>query len=140
MFFQVSRLIVLVLAGCALLQACAASDDAPTPQNDMTVDVNFLEIHRCSRISPEIRVANAPQGTKYYDIRLLEEGQQDRFLGGGTWPEDGSGLIPEGALTKHYTGPCPPKDKAVEFVYVVSAMDNEQGQPLAVRLYRFKPE
>lgn len=106
----------------------------------MTISVDFREVHRCSRISPEITVAYAPKGTKFYDVRLIEEGQQDRFLGGGTWQADGTGLIPEGALTRHYTGPCPPKDREVEYAYVISAMETENGQPLAVRLFRFHPD
>lgn len=123
-----------------LVCACSARDDSPPQGEQMTISVDFREVHRCSRISPEITVAYAPKGTKFYDVRLIEEGQQDRFLGGGTWQADGTGLIPEGALTRHYTGPCPPKDREVEYAYVISAMETENGQPLAVRLFRFHPD
>lgn len=129
---------IFVIACC--LCACGAKDVEPSqPEDQMTISVDFREIHRCSRISPEISVAYAPKGTKFYDVRLVEEGQNERFLGGGTWVEDGSGLIPEGALTRHYMGPCPPKDRETEFTYVVSAMEKENGQPLAVRLFKFRP-
>ncbi len=128
----------LILAP-VLICACSAKQEAATRPEDMTISVDFSEVHLCSRISPEITVTYAPKGTKFYDVRLVEEGQQERFLGGGAWPEDGSGLIPEGALTRHYTGPCPPRGREVQYSYVVSAMDRENGQPLAVRLFRFSP-
>lgn len=127
-------LTVLILAGCA------ATDPAAPPQENMEVSVDFREIHRCSRISPEITVAYAPKGTKFYDVRLVEYGETDRFLGGGKWNEDGTGIIPEGALTSHYTGPCPPRDREIEYAYVISAMESEKGQPLEVRLFRFRPQ
>ena len=74
-------------------------------------------------------------------MRLIEYGaEEERFFGGGTWVEDGTGVIPEGVLTRHYRGPCPPGTKAVEYAYVVSAMESENSQPLAVRLYRFTQE
>lgn len=124
--------------GLLALCACGGKEVAQ-PQEQMAIAVDFREVHRCSRISPEITVAYAPKGTKFYDVRLVEEGANERFLGGGTWAEDGSGLIPEGALTRHYVGPCPPKDRETIFTYVVSAMEKENGQPLAVRLYKFDP-
>lgn len=123
-----------------LLTACASKDNPPAPENDMNIQVDFTEVHRCSRISPEITIYNAPVNTRFYDVRLIEEGKEDRYLGGGTWDEDGSGVIPEGALTRHYTGPCPAKDRETTFVYVVSAMENPGGQPLEVRLQRLKVE
>lgn len=133
-----------ILGSALVLCACASkeAENVPPPQasDNMEISVDFREIHRCSRISPEITVAYAPKGTKFYDVRLVEGSEMDRFLGGGIWNEDGSGVIPEGALTRHYTGPCPPKDREVEYSYIVSAMDTQNGQPLAVRIYRFKPE
>lgn len=131
--------LLLVFLGLMGLCACAGKEAAQKPEEQMAIAVDFREVHRCSRISPEITVAYAPRGTKFYDVRLVEEGQNERFLGGGVWAEDGSGLIPEGALTRHYMGPCPPKDKETVFTYVVSAMEEENGQPLAVRLYKFNP-
>lgn len=121
------------------LGACAGKDTPEENDDKFTISVDFREVHVCSRISPEITVAYAPSGTKFYDVRLIEKGASDRILGGGVWPEDGSGLIPEGALTQHYSGPCPPKDKKTEYMYVVSAMESAQSQPLEVRLFRFDP-
>lgn len=142
---QSQRMSKLLFAGLLMaasgLCACASQEETVAmPENQMDIAVDFREVHLCSRISPEITVAYAPKGTKFYDVRLVEGDEQGRFLGGGVWKEDGTGLIPEGALTRHYTGPCPPKDKVIEYTYVVSALSEENGQPLAVRLYRFKPE
>lgn len=119
---------------------CAQKQDDNTTSQEMEITVDFSEVHLCSRISPEMTVAYAPAGTKFYDVRLVELGEMERFLGGGLWPNDGTGTIPEGALSRHYTGPCPPKDKKIEYQYIISALDKEDGQPLAVRFYRFTPE
>ena len=131
--------LAIIFAFAALLAACAGKDNPEEEVDKFTISVDFQEVHRCSRISPEITVAYAPVGTKFYDVRLIESGERERFLGGGVWPEDGSGLIPEGALTRHYMGPCPPKDRKTEYVYVVSAMEEGNSQPLEVRLFKFDP-
>lgn len=130
----------ITFAGLVLLCSCAGKDNPQPNDDNFTISVDFREVHRCSRISPEITVAYAPVGTKFYDVRLIENGNGERFLGGGRWLEDGSGIIPEGALTSHYSGPCPPKDKRIEYTYVVSAMEEGSEQPLEVRLYRFSPD
>lgn len=127
--------LMLVLTSCA-----GKEEETAPPSQGMLINVDFQEVHLCSRISPEITVAYAPEGTKFYDIRLMEEGPVERYLGGGTWKEDGTGLIPEGVLTRHYTGPCPPADRRVAYTYVVTAMESENSQPLATRLYRFTPD
>lgn len=130
-----------LLASCVLcLTACGSSEPAPEEAQGMEISVDFREVHLCSRISPEITVAYAPKGTKFYDVRLVENTPEERFLGGGMWPADETGLIPEGALTRHYSGPCPKADQRIAYTYVVTAMESENGQPLAVRLYRFTPE
>ncbi|MDR2574494.1 MAG: MbtF [Desulfovibrio sp.] len=106
----------------------------------MSVHVELGEMHRCSRISPEIAVSGIPSGTEYFDIRLVELGEEERFLGGGSWTNDGSGVIPEGAMTKHYRGPCPPPGRTKEYAFIVSAMGRNSIQPAVVRLYRFTQE
>lgn len=49
------------------------------------------DVHRCSRISPEIQVAQTPASTDYYDVRLMEftSDSQEMFLGGGLWNDNG---------------------------------------------------
>ncbi|MDR3320455.1 MAG: MbtF [Desulfovibrio sp.] len=117
------------------LPACAVRD-ADT-SSGMAVSVELSDTHRCSRISPEITVVDAPDSTEYFDIRLVEYGEEDSFLGGGSWLNDGSGVIPEGALTKHYRGPCPPLGRTKDYAFIVSAMGKSSIQPATVRVYRF---
>lgn len=131
--WQLVLLLAIIVAGCA-------AREAPEETNDMEIAVDFREVHRCSRISPEITVSYAPHGTKFYDVRLLESGSPDRYLGGGLWQADGTGIIPEGALTTHYVGPCPKANRETEYVYVVTALEDPKAQPLVTRLYRFKTE
>ncbi len=102
----------------------------------MEVQVVFLDVHRCSLISPEIQVRNAPSGTTSYKVRLLERiDNRDQLLGEGSWRDDGTGVIPEGALTGHYKGPCPAgEDKT--YIYEVKAMSGNNPNPLAVA-YQF---
>lgn len=141
MNYAIKALAVLWPAFPLILCACAARDESAEPDGDnMAIAVDFRDVHRCSRISPEITITNIPAGTRYYDVRLIESGEKDRFLGGGTWREDGTGIIPEGALTRHYTGPCPQGNDHLSYIYVVSAMESEGGQPLEVRLFRVESE
>lgn len=126
-----------LLAGALLLMsglaACGSKETpAPAPQG-MTVEVDFHPVHRCSRLSPAILVGNAPKGTSYFDVRLVELDPVERLLGGGTWSSDGSGKIAEGGLTRLYSGPCPPKGEERRYSYIVSAMPFGGGQPLSVR-------
>ncbi len=142
LFISAYHLLIPVLCTTLLLPACASKDTADELQNSMSLTVSMNDIHRCSRISPEIQLINTPAGTEYYDVRLMEftgEGQE-LFLGGGSWEYDGSGIIPEGVLTRHYLGPCPPSGKTGNYAFVVSAMNRKSMQPLAVRIYRFSQE
>jgi phosphatidylethanolamine-binding protein (PEBP) family uncharacterized protein len=109
---------------------------------NMGISVTLRDIHRCSRISPEIQVVNIPEGTDYFDVRLVEYGPAGRqiFLGGGTWENDASGIIPSGVLSRHYRGPCPPAGQAREYAFIVAAMSRKSSQPLAAGRYRFIQE
>lgn len=140
-FGKARRVLLPALCVAALLPACASKEPQEVPTG-MAVTATLRDVHRCSRISPEIQVADAPGGTDYYDVRLVEYtgDSQELFLGGGTWENDGSGLIPEGGLTRHYRGPCPPTGQARDYAFVVSAMSRQSMQPLSVRLFRFTQE
>ena len=140
-FGKALRVLMPALCAALLLPACAAKEAEEAPVG-MSITVDLRAVHRCSRISPEIAVAQAPSGTEYFDVRLVEFSgdSQELFLGGGTWNNDGSGTIPEGGLTRHYRGPCPPSGQARDFAFVVLAMSKASMQPLAVRLHRFTQE
>ena len=137
----------LFLALCAsflALQGCGIFSDSDAAQDNepsMQIVVQLQDLHLCSVISPEIQVHNPPKGTTMYDVRLFERnGESEVLLGSGSWVEDGSGIIPEGALTGRYRGPCPPDGKRREYVFVVSAHKGDETQPLAVRLFTFVQE
>ena len=126
---------------CALgLSGCSSADT--TAHESMSVAVNFGDMHRCSRISPEITVYNAPRETQYYEVRLTTEGSPSLYLGGGRWKctgrnEDNADVIPEGALVNSYRGPCPSASKSGShaFRYTISAMSRDSATPLAVSTY-----
>ncbi|MGN0009223.1 MAG: MbtF [Desulfovibrionaceae bacterium] len=132
---------LLFCAGAALLAGCSSMNpwaDENEPKV-MTMEVDLQERHRCSRISPEITVRNVPEGTVAFQVRLEETSLPQRILGGGRWANDGSGVIPEGALTQHYQGACPQNGVPGKYMYVVAAMGAD-GQPLSVRTYSFTQE
>ena len=118
------------LAGCASRQGGT---------DDMEVSAVIRSVHRCSRISPEINIANPPAGTVNYDVVLQDRADPRRYHGGGRWRHDGSGVIPEGGLTKHYMGACPPAGTSRSYQYVVTARD-VNNQPLMTRNYIFEQE
>ncbi|MGE9985970.1 MbtF [Desulfovibrio sp. SGI.169] len=137
-FAKTARFFVPSLFAALLLPACSAKE--AEREQGMSIVVSLRDVHRCSRISPEIAVADMPAGTRSFDVRLVEYGDEERFFGGGSWLNDGSGVIPEGGLTRHYRGPCPPAGESRDYAFVVSAMGKDSMQPLAVRLYRFTQE
>ena len=93
----------IIAAGAALttLSATARADD-------LGVAFKWSSADRCSHSSPEIRVSNIPAGTKSLKVRLKDLDVPSWRHGGGTVPADPSGVIPRGALTDGYNGPCPP--------------------------------
>ncbi len=116
--------ILLLLPGCGSRQA-GESDG-------MDATVALRAVHRCSRISPEIDVVNYPAATDRFEVRLEDRSDSRKFHGGGSWKNDGTGVIPEGALMQHYMGPCPPADAERSYQYVITAVDAE-GNPLMAR-------
>lgn len=122
------------------LSGCAASQPPATPSSsNMDVDVILRSVHRCSRISPEIRVQDAPAGTHHFDVRLEDRSDAHKIHGGGTWKNDGTGIIPEGVLTRYYLGACPPAGKSRTYQYVVIAQD-VNNMPLAARIFVFEQD
>lgn len=119
-----------------LLPACSSREN---PEAGMEVSAVLRSIHRCSRISPEISIVNAPADTAAFDVVLQDRADPRRYHGGGVWKNDNSGVIPEGALNKHYMGACPPAGTSRSYQYVVTAMD-VNNQPLTVRTYVFEQE
>lgn len=111
---------MLKLAAAALL-ATAISSTAALAE-DFTVDFKFDSSSRCSRTSPEIRVGGIPAGTVAFRVRLKDKNVPSWRHGGGKVVNDGSGIIPKGALTDGYNGPCPPSGSH-RYVFTVQALD-----------------
>ena len=92
--------------------------------------------HRCSPVSPEIRLKDIPSGTTTLRIKMTDLDQQDDDHGGGeisqSEPFGGSFTIASGAL-KAYKGPCPENFTTLghEYQFTVTALDAED-KPLAV--------
>ncbi len=123
------RFLPLALLGAAFLVACGGDPTPPSPQKiekNMEISVNLHDLHRCSRISPEIEIPSPPQGVKSFEISLKDMEDTQRNHGGGVWEPNSiqdDVIIVEGALTKYYTGPCPPADQSRAYQYVVKALD-----------------
>lgn len=89
---------------------------------DLSVSFKFDASSKCSRKSPEIRVGNIPEGTVSFSVRLKDRNVPGWNHGGGTVPNDGSGIIRAGALTSGYNGPCPPSGSHT-YRFTVKARD-----------------
>ena len=135
------RILSCVLLSMMCLAGCSWKE-APV-QEGMHVEVNFSDVHRCSRISPEILVYNPPRGTVYYDVRVSVVGTSpERYLGGGRWGygglnSDGADVIPEGGLLNTYRAPCVSGGMSSDrtFRFTVYAMSRESTTPLAISDY-----
>lgn len=131
------RLVHLFLA--LLLAGCVANSPAGERGGNMEVSAVLRSVHRCSRISPEIGIYNPPPDAARFDVRLEDRNDPRNVHGGGTWKHDGTGVIPEGALNRHYRGACPPAGQSRSYQYVVTALDADD-RPLATRHYIFEQE
>jgi len=104
---------------------------AENPGQDVAaldVDFSWEPEHRCSGKSPEIRVAGVPEGTRLLKVTLVDLDVTFWNHGGGTVNNDGSGVIPAGALKSGYNGPCPPSGSH-RYEFTVDAVD-EQGRTI----------
>ena len=128
--------VVYVLLAVLMLSGCASRQGS---EGGMEATADLRSLHRCSRISPEISVVNAPAGTASFDVLLQDRTDPRRHHGGGVWKNDGTGTIPEGALNKHYMGACPPPGTSRSYQYVVTARD-VNNQPLTTVNYIFEQE
>ncbi len=131
------RFLLLSMLGIFFLSGCGATQE---PRSDMDVYADISEVHRCSRISPEIEVSDFPEDTIRFEVSLQDRADFSRVHGGGSWKNDGSGIIPEGALTRHYQGACPPEDDdSRSYQFVVKAV-GENGRILDENKYIFEQD
>lgn len=117
---MIDRLSLLSILGVAAVLAPLVS--TPVHAADLTVSFKFDSSNKCSRVSPEIRIGNIPDGTVAFRVKLKDRNKPTWNHGGGTVPHDGSGIIPKGALKDGYNGPCPPSGSHT-YVFTVKAVD-----------------
>ncbi len=140
------RLLLLPLLTTFFLPACGFQQPdpiSPTTPRELEVSVDLSTRHRCSRISPEISVSGIPAEVETLEVILEDTTDMQRMHGGGSYDHDDDGTsatIPEGALTRYYTGPCPSAaDNGRIYQYVVKAF-NEDKRMLASGTYAFEQE
>ncbi len=130
------RFLLLILMITFLLPGCASMQGS---EEDMQLLVTIRDVHRCSRISPEIELYNIPKNTNVFEVSLQDRSDLSRIHGGGIWKNDDTGIIPEGALIRHYIGACPPADESRSYQYVVKALSTD-GLVLTESKYVFEQE
>jgi len=105
-------------------------------QSRLDVAFTWNISHRCSPVSPEIRLKDVPSGTTTIRVKMTDLDQKDDDHGGGdisqSEPFGGSFTIASGAL-KAYKGPCPENFTTLghEYQFSVTALGAD-GKPLAV--------
>jgi len=112
-----------VLCALCLFVGCATEKVAPNAVT-LGVEYSWKGITNCSNISPAIKVTGFPKATKNFSVRLVDVNVPTMNHGGGTIPNDGSGMIPSGAFDA-YVGPCL-TGSTHRFQFIVKALD-EQG-------------
>lgn len=107
-----------------LIMGCAKDPNRiviPRQAVDMKVAFSWDGIDPCTHVSPEIQVTQIPDGTAQLQVRLRDVNQPEYNHGGGSVANDGSGIIPAGALTVGYNGPCPPFGSRHQYEFSVMA-------------------
>jgi phosphatidylethanolamine-binding protein (PEBP) family uncharacterized protein len=105
-------------------------------QSRLDVAFTWNISHRCSPVSPEIRLKDVPSGTTTIRVKMTDLDQKDDDHGGGDISQSesfgGSFTIASGAL-KAYKGPCPENFTTLghEYQFSVTALGAD-GKPLAV--------
>ena len=115
----------------ALLVGCAKKQEAELPK----LTVLALAQEHCSRKSPEFRIGNVPASTEIFEVRLRDLDVMETRHGGGTYRNNGKGVIPEGALRNGYVGPCS-RESFHRYEFAVTAR-NASGRALAEGVYAF---
>lgn len=121
---------LFILTALIMLTIGCAKDHNPIviPKDAAEMEVTFSwdGIEACTHESPEIRVDRIPDGTVQLQAMLKDISLPAYNHGGGSVKHDGSGIIPAGALTIGYNGPCPPQGERHKYEFWVMAK-NGQG-------------
>ena len=125
-----SPLAIMALA-VALTTGCAKKPESELPR----LTVLALAVEHCSKNSPELRIGNVPPGTASFEVSLRDLNSTADIHGGGTYRNDGTGVVPEGALKNRYAGPCS-RNSLHRYEFAVLARD-ASGKALASGVYAF---
>jgi phosphatidylethanolamine-binding protein (PEBP) family uncharacterized protein len=128
---RVLFVLACVMLVFALTAGCAKKPEAGLPK----LQVLALAVEHCSKNSPEFRIGNVPAGTASFEVHLRDLHATADQHGGGTYRNDGTGVIPEGALRNRYVGPCS-RESLHRYEFTVIARD-AAGKALADGIYAF---
>ena len=115
----------------ALAVGCAKTPEAGLPK----LTVLALAVQHCSKISPEFRIGSVPADTENFEVRLRDLHSTEVVHGGGTYRNNGTGIIPEGVLRNRYSGPCS-RGSLHRYEFTVIARD-ATDRALAEGVYAF---
>lgn len=120
-------LVALGIAFCLfLLTSCHSGPTVatePTSSGTMTIEFEWSKENLCNRgVSPQIVLHGVPPATARFKASLKDLQMMSYNHGGGVYENDGSGIIPRGAL-KNYRGPCPPMGAVHRYRFTVQALD-----------------
>lgn len=112
---------VLSAMGCSKKNVDHHLIAIPDEAASMLVSFTWDGIKSCTHDSPEIRVSQIPDGTVTLQVQLKDLTLLPYNGGGGEVDNDGSGIIPAGALTSGYNGPCPRPGERHQYEFWVMA-------------------
>jgi phosphatidylethanolamine-binding protein (PEBP) family uncharacterized protein len=103
------------------LLAVGVSAAPAWPVDALTVHFSWKGIKACENVSPAFSIRGAPKATTALRFLMHDNDAPAFHHGGSTIPYDGSGTVPEGAIT--YVGPCPPPGQRHHYIWTVEALD-----------------
>lgn len=125
------KAVILLFAFGIFSMSCSEYEiDPKIPKLDM--DFAWPKDQECfDKRSPAITIKEIPEGTKSVSVTLYDRSFR-RDHGGGTVHYEGKNIIPEGAVTGTYEGPCPSGwGASPEYELTVKALD-DSGKVLGI--------
>lgn len=138
--------IISMITLMLLVSGCSKKNGQPKikiPKDAAKMGVSFSwdGIAACDHQSPEIRVTDVPATAVLFKVRLKNLDVPAWNQGGGEVANDGSGILPAGALQLGFNGPCPPPGERQKYEFSVMALD-DQGRIVGFgkARHRFPPK
>jgi len=123
--------IALLIVVGILCVNCSNEDTGPNIPR-INLDFKWPIDQECfDKRSPALTITEIPEGPKSVSVTLYDRSFR-RDHGGGTVPYEGKNIIPEGAVTGTYEGPCPSGwGASPEYELTVKALD-DSGKVLGI--------